>query len=233
MGDTNQIPSISRFVAPTTSSRFVAPTTSSRFVAPTAPSRFVAPTSVVSSRFVAPTPQSSHIEDDIIKVTTYRQARTNRRFTPKPKAEMIEEVDPVKELQDYLADYDYDDIITNISTSKFKNGTPILDVQHTEIIKEIAAMIIEDPNGVVNKLTNMIDHNSVIWDQSIMDESKAKVEAEVALYRRTKKGIKGIRKCIFCGHDELVIGEKQTSAGDEGMTVFYECVKCGRKFRSK
>ena len=41
----------------------------------------------------------------------------------------------------------------------------------------------------------------------------------------------GLLKCSRCQSTQVVWEQKQTRSADEGMTIFAECLKCGKKFR--
>ncbi|KAI7864604.1 hypothetical protein BDF14DRAFT_1875892 [Spinellus fusiger] len=38
-------------------------------------------------------------------------------------------------------------------------------------------------------------------------------------------------KCPSCGHDEMAYHTMQLRSADEGQTVFYNCKKCGYKYK--
>lgn len=48
----------------------------------------------------------------------------------------------------------------------------------------------------------------------------------------SQKKVKGLVPCKFCNHKEVIIYLRQLKGGDEGMTVFYQCPECNKRWRN-
>lgn len=112
---------------------------------------------------------------------------------------------------------------------KYSNGKPIIDNDDQEVLTEIIGMI--DKLGfktTLNFLSIITNRDELIWTQEAMDLGAAAVSREIDIQQTRETGIKGIKKCRFCGSDELIFNQKQTRSGDEPMTVITKCVQCGK-----
>lgn len=61
---------------------------------------------------------------------------------------------------------------------------------------------------------------------------KKQQEEEKFLYENQRKATSKRIKCFSCGERQVSYFEAQTRSSDEPMTVFYECLNCGNKWRS-
>lgn len=57
-------------------------------------------------------------------------------------------------------------------------------------------------------------------------------EEEKFLYENNRKATSKRIKCFSCGNRNVCTSEQQTRSADEPMTVFYECLDCGNKWRN-
>lgn len=171
---------------------------------------------------------------DKIQVKVQDRVLTTKS-TPKASASKNLDVDKSELLRNYLTNYpQYLHYVDEIEKMKFKNGDFILGDYSTskiDVTKEIANIIISNSEPIIEFLESLEDPEDVIWKQKSMELGEEKVISEINLQRRVKKGITGVMKCRFCGHGEVIIETFQKSAGDEGMAVEAECVKCGRTNR--
>jgi len=73
------------------------------------------------------------------------------------------------------------------------------------------------------------------WKSAIY---KPQYENKMRLLKRSRekpKAVKGDRKCKAkgCDSDEFYVWSQQTRSGDEGMTHYFQCAKCGKRGREK
>jgi DNA-directed RNA polymerase subunit M/transcription elongation factor TFIIS len=61
---------------------------------------------------------------------------------------------------------------------------------------------------------------------------KKQEEEEKFLYENKRKATSNRIKCFSCGKKEVSTTEQQTRSADEPMTIFYECLNCGKRWRS-
>ncbi len=61
------------------------------------------------------------------------------------------------------------------------------------------------------------------------EQEETIVISDKLLEQRTMPTVRAI--CSNCGNKEAYYWQVQTRAGDEGMTTFYRCVKCGQTWR--
>lgn len=70
-----------------------------------------------------------------------------------------------------------------------------------------------------------IDLQSFIYSDLYTDR-----ENEFLQFLQKAKAVKGVYKCNKeCGSDLFFIWMEQTRSGDEGMTAFRQCAKCGKR----
>jgi DNA-directed RNA polymerase subunit M/transcription elongation factor TFIIS len=86
----------------------------------------------------------------------------------------------------------------------------------------------KDDKKMIKKILkdNNIDWNSCIYDQQKKDNNKI-----LDIMMTKPKASKGIYKCRNkeCDSDEFFIFQFQTRSGDEGMTTYRQCIKCGKR----
>lgn len=80
--------------------------------------------------------------------------------------------------------------------------------------------------------------NSCDYEKGSSDNNDYKVSREIKETETVKDlgddvNLKPITReiCPECGHDEAHYDLKQTRSADEAPTRFFECVKCGHKWR--
>ena len=68
------------------------------------------------------------------------------------------------------------------------------------------------------------------WDSCLYDKEKKDIKK---LYAEVGKPIvkEGAIKCYRCGTNKCFYYQIQTRSADEGMTTFYTCTQCGKRWK--
>jgi DNA-directed RNA polymerase subunit M len=99
-----------------------------------------------------------------------------------------------------------------------------------EFCPECGAMML--PNDGVLKCNScgysneLSDNDEYKLEREVEAEDNVKMLGEETDMRSTIK-----ETCPECGHDEAYYELKQTRSADEAPTRFFECAKCGHKWR--
>jgi DNA-directed RNA polymerase subunit M/transcription elongation factor TFIIS len=140
-------------------------------------------------------------------------------------------INTMNENNDVLSDIT-DLNIEELTRLRYSDRTSIIDIARPDVILEIAGMLNKYPySEVLIFLQQVKSVDDLLWDQPSMDEYHLKFEREIAIYKTEEKGTVNFGKCRFCPSTELAIAMKQTRSGDEPLTVFVSCVKCGKRWR--
>ena len=75
-----------------------------------------------------------------------------------------------------------------------------------------------------------IMNNRTGWNDSVYDSYAQYITEQDAFIERPVQVEEGIGECT-CGSKKTLSYSKQTRSCDEGTTVFFTCVECGRKWR--
>jgi DNA-directed RNA polymerase subunit M/transcription elongation factor TFIIS len=85
----------------------------------------------------------------------------------------------------------------------------------------------DERTKVLNDINSGVDG----WDAWNFSQIRKKKCQELAIMSQEIKMEKSDRPCRYCGSKKCFCWQEQTRSADEGMTTFYQCVKCGRRFR--
>lgn len=111
------------------------------------------------------------------------------------------------------------------------NNTLILNDNDIDIPDHVAVLIGEmGYDQAYDFLKEATDYNRLIFI-TIEREGIEKIQDEADKINYKTKGTKGLGKCRKCGCEELRQTTIQTRSSDEAKSEFYQCVKCGNKWR--
>jgi DNA-directed RNA polymerase subunit M/transcription elongation factor TFIIS len=92
---------------------------------------------------------------------------------------------------------------------------------------------IVESNKSVKEILKDIRDKSLNWDASYYSIYKQSFMDKIKQSNIKATAVKGIYVCKNrdpkCTNDEFYIWTQQTRAADEGMTVFRQCTKCGKR----
>ena len=84
-----------------------------------------------------------------------------------------------------------------------------------------------------------LDEKRIGFDSSFFEDAKAQHLKQLSRINEKPKAVKGVYKCSaklkdgsVCGSDSFFMWSQQTRSGDEGMTHFRQCEKCGKRNKS-
>jgi hypothetical protein len=124
------------------------------------------------------------------------------------------------------------DQAVTLSQLRYLNGAFIIDNRRNDVLMEILGMLrYQTFDDVLLFITDAPNAAFILWEQSSLDEGRAKVAREIAIQQAEELGIKGVGKCRYCQSTELVFALKQTRSADEGFTIFVRCVSCMKQWR--
>lgn len=88
----------------------------------------------------------------------------------------------------------------------------------------------EDPDKF-QMVVNSIRENKGFWESAAFDGAREKYEKMLDKSVQKPKAVQGVYKCKNkgCSSDLFYTWSMQTRSGDEGMTHFRECAKCGKR----
>lgn len=132
-----------------------------------------------------------------------------------------------------LADWNgTQDEVTRLAALRYPSGEYIVSTKRKDILLEILGMLRDQGFAATYQfLSQAEDPDFILWQQKSMEESQNKVLREMKIKFAEPVGIKGVAVCRKCGSKEVAVALRQTRSGDEPMTTFYQCVKCGFNWR--
>lgn len=74
-------------------------------------------------------------------------------------------------------------------------------------------------------------NSKVIFENRIFDKNRSSYEKEISYIRDKIKMSFSDMPCRKCNNKTVIQTSKQTRSGDEGVTIFYNCVSCDAKWR--
>ena len=101
----------------------------------------------------------------------------------------------------------------------------ILDTMDSEQLYEMIMLKLKRPEQAANFLATKSVTSDLIWENPLLLAEQKKESQYVSLMSSRLETVKGVYKC-GCGGEEVLLAQKQTRSGDEGMTTFIRCVKC-------
>lgn len=107
----------------------------------------------------------------------------------------------------------------------------IKDQNNQELSPMIIDSIIENYKILFKTINQLLLEPDFIWNQSIFDEAKKRIQEEIINARFEKKGVIDLENCSRCGSKEVLFTEKQIRRADEGSTIFFQCTACSHKWR--
>jgi len=84
----------------------------------------------------------------------------------------------------------------------------------------------------LKELRKELIENILMWNSSVYNDLKLEEDLTYALIENPEhlKVEEGMYKCRKCGSKRIHHYSMQTRGGDESTTVFFTCVKCGKKW---
>jgi DNA-directed RNA polymerase subunit M/transcription elongation factor TFIIS len=133
--------------------------------------------------------------------------------------------------------------IVTASMSEDDGATDLDDEINMELYASIAyeriAQLINAKNET-DRLIIVVDmqrqasegpYDAVSWSSTVYDDYKDKYESTLNRSQQRPKPVKGAYICKDpkCKSDEFYMWSSQTRGGDEGMTNFRQCARCGKR----
>lgn len=116
---------------------------------------------------------------------------------------------------------------------KDKNGKLILDIKNKPTFYWLIGMLQSMTVSEMEKhFSSRTFDESAIWDAPIFKKEQQKEFLDANIYLNRVKSKVGIEECRRCASKNVIYAEKQTRSADEGMTVFYSCLNCGKTWKS-
>lgn len=81
-------------------------------------------------------------------------------------------------------------------------------------------------NEYIMQINNKnINNDDIIWRNPLLDDYRANHINFLNLFNFRQEHVTGVYTCK-CGGNKVILQQKQTRGGDEGMTTIIKCVKC-------
>lgn len=134
----------------------------------------------------------------------------------------------------------YEKAIFNVATGSYDPEVHEEDdfvELYTSVAYERVAQLINAPTET-DRLVIVVDMQAddgslgaVRWDSCVYDEHRERYEASLNRSQQRPKPVKGVHLCKDpkCRSDVFYIWSLQTRGGDEGMTHYRQCAKCGKR----
>lgn len=74
-------------------------------------------------------------------------------------------------------------------------------------------------------------NSKIVFENEIFDDNRTNYEKEISFVRDKIKMKFSDMPCRRCNNKTVIQTSKQTRSGDEGVTIFYNCVSCEAKWR--
>jgi DNA-directed RNA polymerase subunit M/transcription elongation factor TFIIS len=131
---------------------------------------------------------------------------------------------------------------TNLANLKFKNGEPILNMQHRWFVYEIVWLL------TVVGYTPTYNYLSMDWEKifgeynirkkmmfenPLMSPAKEKFAVDMEIYRNKPELVEGGEKCRRCQSEATVSTEMQKRRCDENVNIIIWCSSCGYKWTAQ
>lgn len=136
-------------------------------------------------------------------------------------------------LQEKLLSHNWNrEEIDYLLSLRYNNKERKILLSDSEILLEIIQLSDKYPSKeIISFFEDIKSREEVFFPKEIFQRAKELENREVNLQIVELKGVKGIGKCRYCGNEELIFNQAQTRAGDEGMTTFVNCPRCGRSWK--
>jgi|WetSurMetagenome_2_1015567.scaffolds.fasta_scaffold209283_2 DNA-directed RNA polymerase subunit M/transcription elongation factor TFIIS len=106
------------------------------------------------------------------------------------------------------------------------------DRDYTSLAYEKVGQL-QNANTKTDRLSILKDINNNVdgFDSCVYGECYTNYAERLNKTQEKPKAVKGMYKCKEkgCGSDEFYVWSQQTRGGDEGMTIFRQCQKCGKR----
>lgn len=129
----------------------------------------------------------------------------------------------------------YEKAIFNSAVSKIVDGLPDVDFYAGLAYERIAQFI--GASNEMERLAIIVDMQNngateeVAWSAAIYENHREKHDATLQRSQQRPKPVRGMHICKdpACKSDEFYMWSLQTKGGDEGMTHFRQCTRCGKR----
>ena len=109
-----------------------------------------------------------------------------------------------------------------------KNNEELIHAYTQIAYDKIGQIFFAKDDFQIQSIIKDIETNVAGWDASVYKVQQNNYNLLLDNSIQKPKAIKGLHKCK-CGNDEFYIWSAQTRSGDEGMTHFRQCAKCGKR----
>jgi ribA/ribD-fused uncharacterized protein len=120
--------------------------------------------------------------------------------------------------------------------SKIQNlltAFPILtqnDKNDNELILTVATLLNKyGYDYTVTYLTDYKNRRDILWNTPNLSKVKTAYKRELVIKRYEPETVKGVGVCKMCKSEDVTVITKQLASGDEPMTTFIKCLKCGKQ----